>query len=86
MKKFGRLAAVVCLTLTFGLVALGGETQTPPCSNDPGETQTPPCSSAQFSSDNGSQTEVQTAQASDSTDYAVTEAALDIVQNVLSLF
>lgn len=86
MKKFGRLAIAVVLTLTFGLVALGGETQTPPCSNDPGETQTPPCSSVQFSSDNVGQTELQTAQTSNLIDYAITESAIDIVQNVLSLF
>ena len=84
MKKLGRLAAIVGLTLSFGLVALGGETQAPPCPPpDPGETQAPPCLSANFTGDD-SQTEPQPAQTSDSIDYA-TEATLELVQSVLSL-
>ena len=83
MKKLAKLAAVVGLTLSLGLVALGGETQTPPCPNpDPGESQAPPCS-ANFIGDD-SQTELQTAQTSDSIDYA-TEATLELVQSVMSL-
>jgi hypothetical protein len=83
MKKLAKLAAVVGLTLSFGLVALGGETQGPPCPN-PGETQGPPCSSAQFTPDDVNQTELQTDQTSDSNDY-VTEATLELVQSVMSL-
>ena len=83
MKKLAKLAAVVGLTLSFGLVALGGESQAPPCPNpDPGESQAPPCS-ANFIGDD-SQTELQTAQTSDSIDY-VTEATLELVQSVMSL-
>jgi hypothetical protein len=79
MKKLVKLAAVVGLTLSLGLVALGGETQTPPCPPpDPGETQTPPCSGANLTGDS------QTAQTSDSIDY-VTEATLELVQSVMSL-
>jgi hypothetical protein len=85
MKKLAKLAAVVGLTLSFGLVALGGETQGPPCSPpDPGETQGPPCSGVQLTSDNDSPTELKTAQTSDSIDYA-TEATLELVQSVISL-
>jgi len=84
MKKLAKLAAVVGLTLSFGLVALGGEMQTPPCPPpDPGETNSPPCSSANLMGDD-SQTELQTAPTSDSTDY-VTKAALELVQSVMSL-
>jgi hypothetical protein len=84
MKKLAKLAAVVGLTLSFGLVALGGETQTPPCPPpDPGETQTPPCSGANFTSDD-SQTDLQTAQNSDPIDY-VTTATLELVESVMSL-
>ncbi len=85
MKKLGRFAAIVGLTLSFGLVALGGETQAPPCPPpDPGETQAPPCSSPNFAGDDG-QTGPEIAQTSDSIDYA-TEATLELVQSVLSLF
>ena len=84
MKKLAKLAAVVGLTLSFGLVALGGETQTPPCPPpDPGETQTPPCAGANFTGDD-SPTDIQTAQTSDSIDY-VTSATLELVQGVMSL-
>lgn len=83
MKKLAKLAAVVGLTLSFGLVALGGETQGPPCP-DPGETQGPPCSSVQITPDDVNQVELQTAQTSDSIAY-VTEATLGLVQSVMSL-
>ena len=84
MKKLAKLAAVVGLTLSFGLVAIGGETQAPPCPPpDPGETQAPPCSGANLMGDD-SQTELQTAQTSDAIDYA-TEATLELVQSVMSL-
>jgi hypothetical protein len=84
MKKLGRFAAILGLTLSFGLVALGGETQAPPCpAPDPGETQAPPCSSANFL-DDSNQAELQTVQTSDSIDY-VSEATLELVQSVLSL-
>ena len=84
MKKLAKLAAVVGLTLSLGLVALGGETQTPPCPNpDPGETQTPPCSSINLMGGD-SQTDMQTAQSSDSIDY-VTEATLELIQSVMLL-
>ena len=82
MKKLTRLAVVVGLTLSFGLVAFGGETQAPPCSNDPGETQAPPCSSAQYTSDSDG---AETLQTSDSTSYATTETTIALVQSVLSL-
>lgn len=84
MKKLAKLAAVVGLTLSFGLVALGGQTQTPSCPPiDPGETNGPPCSIANLTGDD-SQTELQTAQTSDSIDY-VAEATLELVQSVMSL-
>jgi hypothetical protein len=83
MKKLAKLAAVVGLTLSFGLVALGGETQGPPCP-DLGETQGPPCSTAQITPDDVNQAELQTAQTSDSINY-VTEATLELVQSVMSL-
>ena len=80
MKKLAKLAAVVGLTLSFGLVALGGETQKPSCPPpDAGETNSPPCSIANLMGD--IQTEPQT---SASIDY-VTEATLELVQSVMSL-
>jgi hypothetical protein len=81
MKKLLRLFVVVGLTLSCGLVALGGETQSPPCAN-PGETQGPPCATSQPTSDDNSQADTQ---ASELTNYAITEATVELVQSVLSL-
>ena len=83
MKKLAKLSAVVGLTLSFGLVALGGETEGPPCPNL-GETQGPFCSSAQITPDDVDQTNLQPAQTSDSIDY-VTKATLELVQSMMSL-
>jgi len=68
---------------SFGLVALDGETQGPPCP-DFGVTQGPPCSSAQFTPDDVNQAELQTAQTPDSIDF-VNKATLKLVQSVMSL-
>ena len=81
MKKLTRLIVVVGLTLSFGLVALAGETQGPPCSN-PGETQGPPCPSTPYTSDDNGQAETPT---SDLTNSAITDATVELVQSVLSL-
>ena len=86
MKKLGKLAAVIGLTFSIGLVALGGETQTPPCPPpDPGETQTPPCSGAQFTPGGDTQTGVQALPTAESIDYVITETTFELVQSVLSL-
>ena len=71
MKKLAKLAAVVGLTLSFGMVALGGETSTPPGPPPaPGEQSS--TGAAPFMGDDSQ------------ADY-VTEATLELFQSVLSL-
>jgi hypothetical protein len=42
MKTLKRFSAALILLSAFGLTAVGGEIQSPPCSA-PGEVNTPPC-------------------------------------------
>jgi hypothetical protein len=89
MKILTRLTCVVALTLVFGLSALAGVTQAPPCAPpDPGITQAPPCASAQIISDDPDALEGTNALSASSTadDYLATRAAIDFVQQLLSIF
>jgi hypothetical protein len=89
MKILQRLICAVALTLVFGLSALAGVTQAPPCAPpDPGITQAPPCASAQIISDDSDTLEGTNAVSASSTavDYFATRAAIDFVQQLLSIF
>ena len=88
MKNLKRLVAAIALTLALGLSAFAGITETPPCAPpEPGQTSTPPCATAQLTPDDSAAPgQTQTPPASSATDYAVTEAAIDLLQSVLSLF
>jgi hypothetical protein len=87
MKSLKRISAVVALTIiSLGLSAVAGQTQSPPCgSNDPGETHSPPCATYQITNDD-SATPGGVTTPPDSTDYIITQAAVDFVENVLTLF
>ena len=83
MKSLKRIGAVVALTISLGLSAFA---QAPPCgSNDPGETHTPPCATYQKTNDD-STAPGETSTPPDSTDYIITQVAVDIVESVLTLF
>jgi hypothetical protein len=52
MRNLKRLVVSLSLMSVLAMVALAGETQTPPCAPpNPGETEAPPCSSAQMATD-----------------------------------
>lgn len=52
MKNLKRLGATVALTLVFGLSALAGDIQTPPCAApQPGIIESPPCAGGQVAPD-----------------------------------
>ena len=51
MKFLKRLTLALSLTFALGTFGFAGETNAPPCSNNPGEVNAPPCSSAQYTSD-----------------------------------
>ena len=89
MKNLKRLGVSATLMFVLSVVAFAGETQSPPCAPpEPGETQSPPCAVAQLTRDDSlapgetSSTPASNAGGASS----VTEAALDLLQSVLSLF
>jgi len=89
MKNLKRLGVSATLMFVLSVVAFAGETQSPPCAPpDPGETQSPPCASAQMtpveSVAPGETNAPPTSNVGDAS--SVTEAALDLLQTVLSLF
>ena len=89
MKNLKRLGVAVALTFLLGLSALAGETQSPPCAPpDPGETQSPPCATAQMTPAHpATQGQTNTPAVSNTeTDLLITEAAIDILQSLLSIF
>ncbi len=85
MKNLKRLSAVLALTFVLALSAFAGEMNSPPCPPpDPGEMNSPPCTSAQELPDD-SLAPGQTNSAS-TVAIIVTDAAIDILQSVLSIF
>ena len=85
MKNLKRLAFAGVLTFVLGVVALAGETNTPPCAN-PGETNTPPCaasSTTDASLDAGGPTSPPAPSVGDA--ISIGEIAADLLQSALSL-
>jgi len=81
MKNLRRLGAAVVLTFVLGLSTFAGEVETPPCAPPvPGEVETPPCASVPRS-----ETTIPSA-SNPGTEFSATEAAINILQSVLSLF
>lgn len=83
-----RPVAVIALALILGSSTRAGETPTPPCASvPPGEMSSPPCTSSQQLSPDNSNVLGQTVSSSiPLTDYAITEAAVGLLQSALSLF
>jgi hypothetical protein len=86
MKNLTRFGAAIILTLVLGLSALAGEVETPPCTPPvPGEVETPPCASQKALDDSVRRNETIIA-SSIAIEISITDAGLDILQRVLSLF
>lgn len=86
MKNLRRVGAAVVLTFVLSLSTFAGEVETPPCAPPvPGEVETPPCAT-QMSLDN-SATRGETIPSASITEseFSATDAAIDILQSVLSL-
>lgn len=77
MKTLKRLCVAIALTLTIALSAFAGEIPSPPA---PGETQAPPCACGQMTLDESGDT------SSAANEYSVSDAALELVQQLLALF
>ena len=87
MKHLKRLSAILALTSLLALPAFAGETPTPPCPPpDPGEVNNPPCSGGQQSADDSTTPGEVNSPESYAVADVVTDAAIDILQSVLSIF
>ena len=86
MKNLKRLGVSFTLMCVLAVVALGGETNAPPCATEPGETQSPPCAAGQMSSDDSvapGETSAPPA-ANAGSEFSITDLA-NLLQSVLSL-
>ena len=80
MKNLKRLGISVTLLCLLAMTALAGETNSPPCSNDPGSTNSPPCAAAQVAPDDSViPGDTNSPPASNSgAEYSVAEMAVDL--------
>jgi hypothetical protein len=87
MKNLRRVGAAVVLTFVLSLSTFAGEVETPPCAPPlPGEVETPPCTT-QMSLDKSATHGGTIPSASNTgTGFSTTDAAVEILQSVLSLF
>jgi len=80
-----KILTAIALTLAFGVSAFAGDGN-PTCNPDPGTMQSPPCASTQQATDE-SETATDTQPTStDVSGITLTEATLDIVQALLTVF
>ncbi len=88
MKNLRRFSAAVVLTFVLGLSVLAGEVETPPCAPPvPGEVETPPCATQMTLDDSVTRGETTIPPGANAgTGFSATEAAMGILQSVLSLF
>ena len=89
MKTLRRLGLSLTLISILGVVALAGETNSPPCPPpDPGETNSPPCAMSQITPDDSVVPSATNAPpvSNSGIEYSIAEAATDLLQSVLLLF
>ena len=85
MNHLKRLALTITLAVVLAGTAVGGELNTPPCTNDPGELNTPPCSSSQLLTDAPDTGQANVPVASDLESLAFA-AAVSVIENILTVY
>lgn len=82
MKILKKLGTIVCLTLIFGVHAFAD------CSVDPGILSTPPCAAAQPAPDDPMPSNPPTIQTQSPSvfEITVTDAAIEVITNLLTVF
>lgn len=82
MKNLKKLSMAIALTFVTGMSAFAD------CSTDPGEVHSPPCAAAQINPDDSTAPEqvISTPVSGNESDFQVSDAMIDILQTVLSLF
>lgn len=89
MNSLKKLSAAVVLTFVLGVSVFAGQISTPPCAPpEPGQISTPPCADAQPAPDDpATPGQISTPPASNTVDmYLVTEAAMNVLQSMLTVF
>ena len=88
MKNLRKFGAAVVLTFVLGLSVVAGEVETPPCAPPvPGEVETPPCATQMAVDASVTRGETTIPPASNTgAEFSATDAAIDILQSLLSLF
>ena len=83
--KSTRLTSAIALTLALGASVLAGEPSRV-CNPDPGIMQSPPCAMAQLANDESTTPLDNEAQSSVASGISWSEATIDIVQTLLTIF
>ena len=83
--KFKRLTAAIGLTMVLSASAVAGD-GTPVCDPVPGIMQSPPCATAQLVNDESPSPPDGTVLSTDSSAITLSEATLDIVQMLVTIF
>lgn len=87
MKNLKRLGVSVTLMSVLAVVAFAGDTSSPPCAPpDPGITNTPPCASAQITTDDSAAPGTVNSPPASEIEVSITEVAVGLLANALSLF
>ena len=84
MRNLKLLGISVTLLCALSMTAFAGETTSPPCA--PGETISPPCASAQVTADDSVAPGDTTSPPASEVEVSITEVAVDLLANALSLF
>ena len=84
MNSLKRLLLAISMGIVLAAAALGGETNSPPCSN-PGETNSPPCAPNPIVIDEPNNTSTNTTTSSE-VDVVVLETTIFGIETLLNVF
>lgn len=84
MKNLKLLGISVTLLCVLSMTAFAGDTSSPPCV--PGDTSSPPCSSAQIIADDAAAPGTVNSAPASEVEISITEVAVDLLANALSIF
>jgi hypothetical protein len=87
MKTLNRLCIAVALTFTIASYSFAGATNSPPCAPpEPGTVNSPPCADAQIAQEDSTPQTITLASSNVIDEYVVSEVAIGLVQNLLSIY
>lgn len=84
MKNLKLLGISVTLLCALSMTAFAGDTNSPPCA--PGDTNSPPCANAQIMADDSVAPGTVNSPPASEVEISITEAAVDLLVNALSVF